>query len=147
MAMAVPHLTCLMFLVRHTQHFFLKGKFVLIDSKLHNKALPNDTQAPATVFPPIPCDWCLYPLILCHLHPVPYYEDRPLLENRRLWPSQHFDPFQTSPSGMEVDSPSGMEFDSPSGMEVDFPSFFKKFFDGDEDVKSNICHGSGEASI
>ena len=89
---------------------FLKGMFVLIDSKLHNKALPNDTQAPATVFPPVPCEWCLYPLILCPFHPVPYYEDRPLLENRRLWPSQHFDPFE-------------------------------------EDVKSNTCHGSGEASI
>ena len=106
---------------------FLKGKFVCIESKLHNK----DTQAPFTVFPPAPCEWCLYPLTHCLFHPVAHYQDRPLVGNRRLWPSQHFDPFETSPSGMEADSPSS----------------FKKTVDEDEVIKSCTCQGSGEASI
>ena len=58
-------------------------------------------------------------------------KDRPLLGNRKLRPSQVFDPFETSPSDMEVDSPRS----------------FKKTIDEDEDIKSHTCHGSGEASI
>jgi len=54
-----------------------------------------------------------------------------LLGNRKLWPSQLFDPFETFPSGMEVDSPRS----------------FKKIVDGNENIKSNIYHGFGEASI
>ncbi|KIJ99822.1 hypothetical protein K443DRAFT_679654 [Laccaria amethystina LaAM-08-1] len=54
-------------------------------------------------------------------------KDSPLLGNRKVWPSQLFDSFETSPSDMEVDSRS-----------------FKKTVDGDEDIKSNTCHGSGE---
>ena len=58
-------------------------------------------------------------------------EDRPLAGNRKLWPSQFFDSFETSPSDMDDDSPCS----------------FKKAVDGDEDIKTNTCHGSGEASI
>jgi len=58
-------------------------------------------------------------------------EDHPLLGNRKLWPSQLFDPFETSSSDMEVD----------------FPLCFKKTVDGAENIKPNAYHGFGEASI
>ena len=56
-------------------------------------------------------------------------EDRPLLGNRQLWPSQLFGPFETSPSDVD---------DDPT-------RFFKRIVDGDED--SNRCDRFGEVSI
>ena len=53
-------------------------------------------------------------------------EDPPLFEDRKLGPSRLFDPFDISPSDMQVDSPRS-----------------KKIVDnGDGDIKPNKCHDS-----
>ena len=55
-------------------------------------------------------------------------EDLPLFEDRKPGPSQLFDPFDISPSDMQVDSPRSK----------------KILDDGDGDIKPNNCHDSDE---